>query len=99
MRVHYLPDVNKSEEHETLQRAVKGYAPEPYYEWRDYQSRAIAKLVANGDEVRLVEVTAAEFVDYCNRIGVRCDMAALTGFLWDKGKRLKVRGQSNAERP
>jgi hypothetical protein len=77
--------------HEALQRAIEGYYPEQYDEWRSHQSEAITKLAARGDEVRLVEVTAAEFVDYCKRTGVRCDITAFTGFLWDKGKRSKAK--------
>ena len=90
MAVHYFPDVKHSKEHAALQRAVEGYTQAPFDEWQQAQSQRIADLLASGDDVGLVEVTASEFVDYCNRTGAYCNAHTLTGFLWDKGKRLKV---------
>jgi len=74
-----------------LQRLIKLYPAAAYEQWCTQQAREIERLVARRHEVRLVAVTAAEFADYCARTGAQRDIGAFTGFLWDKGKRLKGR--------
>ena len=91
MTTRYLADIQDAAEHRELQRLVKLYPAEAYEQWRAHQAREIEQLVSRRHEVRLVEVTAAEFADYCARTGARRDIGAFTGFLWDKGKRLKGR--------
>ena len=91
MATRYLADVRDEAEHLALQRSIRLYPADPYARWRERQEREIARLVARHQEVRLVEVTAGEFADYCARTGARRDIGVFTGFLWDKGKRLKGR--------
>lgn len=91
MATHYLADVRHAGEHRALQRLIRLYPTEGYEQWCERQEREIARLVAHRHEVRLIEVTAAEFADYCTRTGAKRDISVFTGFLWDTGKRLKGR--------
>jgi hypothetical protein len=91
MATRYLADVRHATEHRALQRLIKLYPAQSFEHWRDQRAKEIARLVAAKHDVRLVEVTAAEFADYCARTGAKRDIGAFTGFLWDKGKRLKGR--------
>ena len=91
MATHYLADVRRAGEHRALQRLIRLYPTEGYEQWCERQEREIARLVAHRHEVRLIEVTAAEFADYCIRTGAKRDISVFTGFLWDTGKRLKGR--------
>jgi hypothetical protein len=99
MAIRYLVDVRHETEHRALQRSIRLYPAESYAQWRERQEREIARMLARHDEVRLVEVTAEEFADYCARTGARRDIGAFTGFLWDKGKRLKGRAVPQPLRP
>jgi hypothetical protein len=91
MAVHYLPDIRQAVEHKALQRLVEHYPADRYDEWRYLQSKKIADLRAAGHKVRLVPITANDFVEYCDRTGARLDISTFTGFLWDKGKRHRSR--------
>ena len=99
MATRYLADVRHETEHRALQRSVRLYPAESYAQWHERQESEIARLLARHHEVRLVEVTADEFADYCARTGTKRDIGAFTGFLWDKGKRLKGRQAAQPLRP
>lgn len=97
MATRYLADVRHATEHRALQHLIKLYPAQPHEEWRELQAREIVRLTAARHDVRLVEVTAAEFADYCARTGAKRDIGAFTGFLWDKGKRTKGRAPAHAD--
>ena len=88
MSIYYLPKVRHASEHAALQSVIRGYSDCPYDEWRHHQAEKIADLLAAKHKVRLVDVTAAEFADYCSRTGADSDIHTFSGFLWDRGKRL-----------
>ncbi|HEY6984159.1 hypothetical protein [Reyranella sp.] len=96
MATRYLADVRQATEHRALQDLIKLYPAQAHEEWRELQAKEIARLIGARHDVRLVEVTAAEFADYCARTGAKRDIGAFTGFLWDKGKRTKGRAAAAA---
>lgn len=89
MAVYYLPDVKDAAEHKALQQAVRNYPVCSFDEWRQVQDGEIDALRADRHKVRLVETTARDLLDYCDRTGIPCTAETLAGFLWDRGKRLR----------
>lgn len=87
MAIRYLADVQSATEHEAFQRVVKLYPAYPYDEWGKRQSKNFADLVAAGHEVRMVKVTADEFVAYCDRTRAKRDINTFFGFVSEAGKR------------
>jgi len=98
MVVHYLPAVARPAEHNRLKKLIISYPSKPYKKWRRDQLKTAARLRAAKDEVRLVEVTAAEFLKYCKRTGLTSEVSTFVGFLWDKGKRMDERQRANVKR-
>lgn len=84
MAVQYFARVKSASDHEALQRIVRHYPSCSYEEWHFREAKKMADWKARRHAVKMVDVTPAEFTDYCQKRGAKPDLTTFLKFLSDK---------------
>src|SRR5689334_5105957 len=84
MSVQYFAKVKSPEDHAAFQRIVKHYPSCTYEEWLFREQKKMADWKSRRHAIRLVEITPAEFEDYCKKTGKPSDLTTFLKAVTDK---------------
>lgn len=84
MAIQYFARVRSQSDHEAFQRIVRHYPSCTYEEWHFREAKKMADWKSRRHVVKLVDISPAEFTDYCKRTGARPDISTFLKVLSDK---------------
>ena len=84
MSVQYFVRVKSPEDHEAFQKLVKYYPSCSFEDWKFREQKKMADWKARRHAIKMVDITPAEFANYCKNNGKPADLTTFLKALTDK---------------
>jgi len=84
MSVQYFAKVKSPQEHEAFQKLVKYYPSCSYEDWKFREQKKMADWKARRHAIKMVDISPAEFEDYCKKNKKPADLTTFLKALTDK---------------
>jgi hypothetical protein len=84
MAIQYFARVKSVSDHEAFQRIVRHYPSCSYEEWHFREAKKMADWRSRRHVCKMVDITPAEFSEYCERTGAKPDISTFLKVLSDK---------------
>ena len=83
MAIQYFARVKSASDHEAFQRIVRHYPSCSYEEWHFREAKKMADWRSRRHVCKMVDITPAEFSEYCERTGAKPDISTFLKVLSD----------------
>ena len=84
MAIQYFARVRSVADHEAFQKLVRHYPSCSYEEWHFRETKKMADWRSRRHVCKMVDITPAEFAEYCEKTGARPDLTTFLKVLSDK---------------
>jgi hypothetical protein len=84
MAIQYFARVKSVSDDEAFQRIVRHYPSCSYEEWHFREAKKMADWRSRRHVCKMVDITPAEFSEYCERTGAKPDISTFLKVLSDK---------------
>lgn len=87
MSIQYFAKIKSAADHEKFQQLVRHYPSCSFEDWQFRETKKISDWRSRRHSVKMVEITPAEFKEYCERTGARPDLTTFQAVIIEKGER------------
>ncbi len=84
MAIQYFARVRSVADHEAFQKLVRHYPSCSFEEWHFRETKKMADWRARRHVCKMVDITPAEFAEYCEKTGARPDLTTFLKVLADR---------------